>query len=42
MGLENYEVMLAGPVFWKAAATNLWFALLTIPLSIGLALVMAL
>ncbi len=34
--------MLAGPVFWKAAATNLWFALLTIPLSIGLALVMAL
>ena len=42
VGLENYEVMLADPVFWKAATNNLWFALVTIPLSIGLALVMAL
>ncbi len=42
VGLENYEVMLADPVFWKAAINNLWFALATIPLSIGLALVMAL
>ena len=42
VGLENYEVMLADPVFWKAATNNLWFALATIPLSIGLALVMAL
>ena len=41
-GLENYEVMLADPVFWKAVTNNLWFALATIPLSIGLALVMAL
>ena len=42
VGLETYEVMLADPVFWKAATNNLWFALATIPLSIGLALVMAL
>ncbi|MDO9197080.1 carbohydrate ABC transporter permease [Rhodoferax sp.] len=42
VGLENYEVMVNDPVFWKAATNNLWFALATIPLSIGLALVMAL
>ena len=42
VGLENYDVMVADPVFWKAATNNLWFALATIPLSIGLALVMAL
>jgi sn-glycerol 3-phosphate transport system permease protein len=42
VGLENYEVMAADPVFWKAASNNLWFALATIPFSIGLALVMAL
>jgi sn-glycerol 3-phosphate transport system permease protein len=30
------------PVFWKALVNNLWFALATIPLSIGLALLMAL
>ena len=42
VGLENYEVMVNDPVFWKAATNNLWFALGTIPVSIGLALVMAL
>jgi len=42
VGLENYEQMVHDPVFWKAASNNLWFALATIPLSIGLALVMAL
>lgn len=42
VGLENYEVMVNDPVFWKAATNNLWFALGTIPISIGLALVMAL
>ena len=41
-GLENYQVMVEDPVFWKAAVNNLWFAGATIPLSIGLALVMAL
>ena len=42
VGLENYQVMAADPVFWKAVTNNLWFALATIPLSIGLALAMAL
>ena len=42
VGLENYEVMVNDPVFWKAATNNLWFALATIPCSIVLALVMAL
>ena len=42
VGLYNYRVMVEDPVFWKAATNNLWFALATIPLSIGLALVMAL
>ena len=42
VGLENYDVMVHDPVFWKAATNNLWFALATIPCSIGLALVMAL
>ena len=42
VGLENYQVMVADPVFWKALTNNFWFALATIPLSIGLALVMAL
>jgi sn-glycerol 3-phosphate transport system permease protein len=42
VGLENYQVMASDPVFWKALTNNLWFALATIPLSIGLALLMAL
>jgi sn-glycerol 3-phosphate transport system permease protein len=42
VGLANYEQMLGDPVFWKALNNNLWFALATIPLSIGLALAMAL
>lgn len=42
VGLENYQTMVDDPVFWKAATNNLWFALATIPFSIGLALVMAL
>lgn len=42
VGLENYALMADDPVFWKAATNNLWFAAATIPLSIGLSLVMAL
>jgi sn-glycerol 3-phosphate transport system permease protein len=42
VGLDNYQAMVDDPVFWKAARNNLWFALATIPCSIGLALVMAL
>ena len=41
VGLENYHVMVADEVFWRSLWNNLWFALGTIPLSIGLALVMA-
>jgi sn-glycerol 3-phosphate transport system permease protein len=42
VGLDNYQQMVGDPVFWKALQNNLWFALATIPASIGLALVMAL
>jgi sn-glycerol 3-phosphate transport system permease protein len=42
VGLENYQAMAADPVFWKAVRNNLVFASATIPLSIALALVMAL
>lgn len=41
-GLENYVVMVDDPVFWQAVRNNLWFASATIPLSMGLALLMAL
>ncbi len=42
VGLENYQVMANDPVFWQALVNNLWFALATIPASIGLAMLMAL
>jgi len=42
VGLDNYQGMVADPVFWKAVRNNLLFASATIPLSIALALVMAL
>jgi len=42
VGLENYRVMVHDPVFWKAVRNNLLFASATIPVSIALALVMAL
>lgn len=41
VGLDNYQQMLADPIFWKAMSNNLWFALGTIPTSIALALLMA-
>ncbi|MBD1547404.1 carbohydrate ABC transporter permease [Roseibium aggregatum] len=42
LGLANYDRMLNDPVFWKVLWNNLWFALGTIPVSIGLAILMAL
>jgi sn-glycerol 3-phosphate transport system permease protein len=42
VGLENYRVMAADEVFWKSLWNNLWYALATVPLSIALALTMAL
>ncbi|MCH8153762.1 MAG: sugar ABC transporter permease [Proteobacteria bacterium] len=41
VGLENYELMLEDEVFWKVARNNFWFALGTIPVSVALALLMA-
>jgi sn-glycerol 3-phosphate transport system permease protein len=41
-GLENYRVMAADEVFWKSLANNLWYALATVPVSIALAILMAL
>ena len=41
VGLENYQAMVDDPVFWQVLANNLWFALGTIPASIGLAMLMA-
>lgn len=41
-GLDNYETLIADPIFWKVLANNLWFALGTIPTSIAIALAMAL
>jgi len=42
LGPDNYERMMADPVFWKVLWNNLWFALGTIPVSIALAIAMAL
>ncbi|MEO7253542.1 MAG: sugar ABC transporter permease [Casimicrobium sp.] len=42
VGLDNYASMIEDPIFWQALRNNLWFALATIPLSVGLALAMAL
>jgi sn-glycerol 3-phosphate transport system permease protein len=41
IGLDNYEQMVADPVFWQSVQNNIWFALGTIPVSIALAMVMA-
>lgn len=42
VGLENYDRLIADPIFWKVMTNNLWFALGTIPTSIALAIAMAL
>jgi sn-glycerol 3-phosphate transport system permease protein len=42
IGLENYQQIIDDPVFWQALSNNLWFAVGTIPVSIGLAMLMAL
>ncbi len=41
-GFESYQNLVNDPVFWKVLVNNMWFALGTIPTSIGLAIVMAL
>jgi len=42
VGLENYQVMLSDEVFWQSLRNNLWYAVGTIPVSIALAMLMAL
>lgn len=42
LGLDNYRDLIADEVFWKVLTNNFWFAVGTIPISIGLALLMAL
>jgi sn-glycerol 3-phosphate transport system permease protein len=42
VGMENYKAMIEDPIFWKAMTNNLWFAVGTIPISIAIALAMAL
>jgi sn-glycerol 3-phosphate transport system permease protein len=41
VGLDQYRALLGDPVFWQSVVNNLWFALGTIPVSIALALLMA-
>ena len=41
IGLENYAYMLDDDVFWKVAWNNIIYAFFTIPISIALALLMA-
>ena len=41
VGIDNYRGMLEDPIFWQALTNNLWYAAGTIPLSIALALLMA-
>jgi sn-glycerol 3-phosphate transport system permease protein len=42
VGIENYQLMIEDPIFWKVLVNNLWFAAGTIPTSIALAIAMAL
>ena len=41
VGLDNYAQIAADPVFWQALKNNLLFALGTIPVSVALAILMA-
>ncbi len=41
VGLDNYQTMLADPVFWRALKNNVVYAASVIPLTIALALAMA-
>src|ERR1700716_3258918 len=41
VGVDNYAQLFDDPIFWQSLTNNLWFAIGTIPLSIALALLMA-
>src|SRR5690606_30707799 len=42
VGADNYRAMMDDPVFWQALWNNLLYALVTIPVSVAIALIMAL
>jgi len=42
VGLEQYRSMLEDPIFWQSIENNLLYALITVPVAIGIALAMAL
>jgi sn-glycerol 3-phosphate transport system permease protein len=41
VGADNYRQLIADPIFWQALSNNVWYALGTIPLSIVIAILMA-
>jgi sn-glycerol 3-phosphate transport system permease protein len=41
VGLDNYQAMIEDPIFWHALDNNIIYALATIPLTIALAMAMA-
>lgn len=41
VGLDNYQSMLADPVFWRALGNNIVYAMSVVPLTVALALLMA-
>ncbi len=42
VGLENYATLLEDDIFWQVLWNNFWYAVGTIPISIALAIIMAL
>ena len=42
VGLDNYETLIQDPIFWKVLGNNVIYALVTIPVSIAIAIAMAL
>ena len=42
VALDNYQLMMEDPIFWKVLVNNFWFAAGTIPASVALAIAMAL
>jgi sn-glycerol 3-phosphate transport system permease protein len=42
VGVDNYQGMIDDPVFWQSLINNFWYAVGTIPVSVALAMLMAL
>lgn len=40
-GLENYRILLKDPLFWRALGNTLWYVVLTVPIGVLLATVVA-